>query len=128
MRLRRKPRKTEPTIALINIVFLMLVFFLVAGTLAQPLDPQLSLIKTRDLEGREPPDALLLHPDGRLTYRGADVADAQTFMAALSAQAHDTIRIVPDRDAPAADLVATAHALRAAGAKTVLIVTERAVP
>ncbi|HBR39356.1 MAG TPA: biopolymer transporter ExbD, partial [Sulfitobacter pontiacus] len=35
-----KPQR-EPTIALINIVFLMLVFFMVAGTLAQPLDPDL---------------------------------------------------------------------------------------
>ena len=40
-----KPQR-EPTIALINIVFLMLVFFMVAGTLAQPLDPDLKLVET----------------------------------------------------------------------------------
>ena len=63
-------KKSEPTIALINIVFLMLIFFLVAGTLAQPLHGKLQLIKTSDLEGREPPDALVLHANGRLSYRG----------------------------------------------------------
>lgn len=53
-----KPRqrsKREPTIALINIVFLMLVFFMVAGTLAQPLDPELKLVKTEELDGIAPP-------------------------------------------------------------------------
>ncbi|HBT01217.1 MAG TPA: biopolymer transporter ExbD, partial [Citreicella sp.] len=38
MRKVRQKTEREPTIALINIVFLMLIFFLVAGTLAQPLD------------------------------------------------------------------------------------------
>ena len=52
-------KKGEPTIALINIVFLMLIFFLVAGTLAQPLDGDLELVATSDLEGREPPEALV---------------------------------------------------------------------
>ena len=52
-------KKGEPTIALINIVFLMLIFFLVAGTLAQPLDGDLELVETSDLEGREPPEALV---------------------------------------------------------------------
>lgn len=39
MRAHRQKSEREPTIALINIVFLMLVFFMVAGTLAAPLDP-----------------------------------------------------------------------------------------
>lgn len=119
-----KPKR-EPTIALINIVFLMLVFFMVAGTLAQPLDPALKLVKTRDLDGTAPPDALVLHPDGRLAYRGAPVANAAAFLAGLDAEDRTTIRLVPDRDAPAAALVALGRDLRVAGAEKVLIVTER---
>ena len=53
-------KKPEPAIALINIVFLMLIFFLIAGTLAPPLDKDLTLVRTAGLEGREPPDALVL--------------------------------------------------------------------
>jgi len=126
MRARRPKSEREPTIALINIVFLMLIFFLVAGTLAQPLDPALKLVSTADLEGSAPPpDALVVHPDGRLSQGGSDVADAETFLATLDDAALETIRLVPDRDLPAAELVALARDLRAGGAQRVLIVSER---
>lgn len=116
----------EPTIALINIVFLMLVFFMVAGTLAQPLDRSLDLVRTADLEGRAPPDALVIHPDGRLVYRGADQLDVAAYLKGLSDEQRDVIRLVPDRELPAADLVALTRDLRAAGAQRVILVTERA--
>ncbi|WP_299970297.1 biopolymer transporter ExbD [uncultured Roseobacter sp.] len=118
-------RKREPTIALINIVFLMLVFFLVAGTLAPPLDPSLSLVKTRDLEGRPPPDALIIHSDGTLSFRGADQSDAETYVQSLSDDARAVVRILPDRDLPAATLVAVGRALSRGGAGQVMIITER---
>jgi biopolymer transport protein ExbD len=126
-RLAKDKPKREPTIALINIVFLMLVFFMVAGTLAQPLEPGLSLVETRDLDGRAPPDALVIHPDGRLAYRGETVADAVEFLARLDETARETIRIAPDRNAPAERLVTVGRDLKAAGAKRVLIVTERGI-
>ena len=66
-------RKQEPTLALINIVFLMLIFFLVACTPAPPRDPDLTLVETRDLEGREPPNAVVVRADGSLSYRGQPV-------------------------------------------------------
>ena len=116
----------EPTIALINIVFLMLVFFMVAGTLAQPLDRSLDLVRTADLEGRAPPDALVIHPDGRLVYRGADQLDVAAYLEGLPDEQRDVIRLVPDRALPAADLVALTRDLRAAGAQRVILVTERA--
>lgn len=119
-----KPQR-EPTIALINIVFLMLVFFMVAGTLAQPLDSSLSLVNTQDLEGRAPPDALVVHTDGRMSYRGGDQPNAADYIATLSAAERETIRIVPDRALPAAELMRIARDLRGAGAGQILIVTER---
>ena len=136
MRKTRQKTEREPTIALINIVFLMLIFFLVAGTLAQPLDSSLSLVRTADLEGRAPPDTLVVHADGRLSYRGRDVASAQAYLdlrAADATQMPDSdpdaptaVRLVPDRDLPAAKLVALGRDLAAAGAGSVMIVTERA--
>ncbi|MEP2922420.1 biopolymer transporter ExbD [Sulfitobacter sp.] len=127
---RRQKTKThrEPTIALINIVFLMLVFFMVAGTLAQPLDPALTLVKTRDLEGRSPPDALVVHPDGRIAYRGADQSDVAAFIADLSEEERAVVRLVPDRALPAEKLVTLTRDLRAAGAERVVLVTERSAP
>ncbi|APX14095.1 ExbD/TolR family protein [Tateyamaria omphalii] len=124
MRARRQTR--EPTIALINIVFLMLVFFMVAGTLAAPLERDLALVRTDDLEGRAPPDALVIHADGQMVYRGAAQADAEGYLAGLDPEAREEVRIVPDRDLPAADLVRLGRDLRRAGAGRVIIVTERA--
>ncbi len=120
-----KPHR-EPTIALINIVFLMLVFFMVAGTLAQPLDPALILVTTADLEGRAPPDALVVHPDGRIVYRGTEQTDAAAFVAKLNEDEKAVVRLVPDRALPAHKLVALTRELRTAGAQKVMLVTERA--
>jgi|AntRauTorckE5430_2_1112549.scaffolds.fasta_scaffold71728_2 biopolymer transport protein ExbD len=124
-RLAPKKAQREPTIALINIVFLMLVFFMVAGTLGQPLDRSLDLVRTADLDGRAPPDALVIHPDGRLEFRGVEQTSAAMFYATLPETARDTVRIVPDRALPARDLITLSRDLRAAGAQRVLVVTER---
>ena len=125
-KLASRTAQREPTIALINIVFLMLVFFMVASTLAQPLDRSLDLVRTADLEGRAPPDALVIHPDGRLVYRGADQLDVAAYLEGLPKEQRDVIRLVPDRALPASDLVALTRDLRAAGAQRVILVTERA--
>lgn len=121
----RAPR--EPTIALINIVFLMLVFFMVAGTLATPPDRDLTLVKTSDLEGREPADTLVIAPDGSLRFRGQPVGEAAQVLNRLTAEG-GIARLLPDRDAPAARVLAVARALRNGGAERVVIVTEKALP
>ncbi|MEO0751334.1 MAG: biopolymer transporter ExbD [Pseudomonadota bacterium] len=126
MRRRTPSRRKEPTIALINIVFLMLIFFLVAGTLSRPLDGDLDLVRTADLEGALPPDTLVVHPDGRLSYRGEDIAGIDAFLATRTEEERKTVRLVPDRDLPAQELVKLARALRGAGAESVMVVTERA--
>ncbi|MEM8836464.1 MAG: biopolymer transporter ExbD [Pseudomonadota bacterium] len=127
-------KKAEPTIALINIVFLMLIFFLIAGTLAAPIDRDLSLIKLSNLDGKEPPDALLIFSDKRLSFRGADTT-IDDHLAFRRDEAIDSafeenenaliIRIVPDRELPARDLVALSNELRSKGAARVVVVTER---
>lgn len=119
----RRPR--DSTIALTNVVFLLLIFFLIAGTIAPPLDPDLRLVDTSGLDGREPPDALVLRADGRLSFRGAP-ATVAGYMATQPGGA--AVRIVPDRAVPARRLIAVTGALRRAGAGSVRVVTERALP
>jgi biopolymer transport protein ExbD len=127
MQIRQKIQsEREPTIALINIVFLMLVFFMIAGTLAPPLNREIRLVRTADLEGGAPPDTLVIHKDGRLSFRGEDVSDAAAYISALPEEARAVLRVVPDRDLPARDLVKIGNALRAAGAERVILVSERA--
>ncbi|MEM7440228.1 MAG: biopolymer transporter ExbD [Pseudomonadota bacterium] len=117
----RRKQNREPTIALINIVFLMLVFFMVAGALSPPIDGSLKLINTSDLEGRAPHDALVLAADGTLAYRGETV-DLRAFVA----QHGPEVKVIPDRETQAQKLVEFSAALTAAGATKVLIVTEKA--
>lgn len=118
-------RPPEPTIALINIVFLMLIFFLIAGSIAPPLDPNLTLVSTRDLDGREPPDALVITAEGRSLYRGEEISPEAYIAEVASDQKAPEIRLVPDRDLPVETLLAMGRALQEAGATKLFVVTER---
>ena len=122
IRYAQQRRKRDPSIALINIVFLMLVFFLIAGTIAAPLDSELKLVETAGLEGREPPDALVLREDGSLNFRGI-ATDAERYM---SGHGDGPVRIVPDRNASGLRMMELSRSLRNLGASSVIVVTERA--
>jgi biopolymer transport protein ExbD len=125
---RPKPsRERESTITLINIVFLMLIFFLIAGTLAPPLDDDVALIATREAEPAEPPEALVALADGTLRYRG-EATTPEAFMSARAADQDPAAKLAADRELPAANLIDIVAALRAAGATSVRVVTERAAP
>ena len=121
--LTQAPRpRAEPTIALINIVFLMLIFFLIAGSLAPRPDGDVALISLSEITTEPPSDALVMLADGSLRHAGATLsrADALTRFAET-----ERVRLLPDRDAPAAELVTLAQALRAASVAELVIVTER---
>lgn len=117
----RKP--AEPTIALINIVFLMLIFFLIAGSIAPGPDPDVQLVSLSDMPTEPPRDALVLLADGGLRLDGESLSTAQA-LAQMAGQS--TVRVLPDRAAPAADLIALARHLRAGGAEKLMIVTREA--
>jgi biopolymer transport protein ExbD len=123
--MRRRPfhkSDREPTITLINVVFLMLIFFMVAGTIGPSVDPRLTLVQADSLIATPPADALLVLADGTLLQRGQVVTVVQ---AALGG---GTIRVMPDRDLPGRSLVVLGRDLKAAGAQSVVIVAERRSP
>lgn len=129
MRLPRptRPKERDNTIALINIVFLMLIFFLIAGSLSPPLDPDVSLISTEQAERAEPPDALMAMRDGSLRLHGEETS-ASAYMALLlkgKGSRDAVVKLAADRELPAARLVEIVDELRAAGAVTVTVITER---
>ena len=126
MRTRRNITRREPTIALINVVFLMLIFFLIAGTVAAPVSTDLTLIKTSALSAAAPPDGLVIHADGRMESGGRAVSDVAAYVAALPDEDKANLRIVPDRDLPARTLLQIGAAMRSAGAESVIIATEKA--
>ncbi|NEX45402.1 biopolymer transporter ExbD [Rhodobacter sp. ETT8] len=120
-------QKSEPTITLINVVFLMLIFFLVAGQVAAPVDRNIRLIDAASVSSRAPDDALAIRADGTTLWRGV-VTSPEAFAAARLAEGSEVLRLVPARDLPAQDLLHLASTLRAAGAAEVRLVTERSTP
>lgn len=124
MRLAPSPRaKPEPTIALINVVFLMLVFFLIAGKVAQPVDRDVQLVDADSVAARVPDDALVVRADGTLVWRG--LATTLDDFAAAQPDETGALRILPDRNLPARDLIAVAAALRAQTGQDVRLVTRQ---
>ncbi len=125
-RVQAKPRqRAESTIALINVVFLMLIFFLVAGSLSPPMNDQIALVSLADIEGRQPPNAVMLHSDGTVTWRGAEIDPLSFVLPEDATEAAGQLRLIPDRDVPAATLMAVAAALQEAGAEEIFLVIER---
>lgn len=120
-----KRRAPEPTIALINVVFLMLVFFLIAGTIAPPMDGEVQLVLTKELEGQAPPNALVLHEDGRVSYRGETIDPELFDFADLSTGKTKSLRLIPDRNLAASDLLKISGQFQARGAEKIVVVTER---
>ncbi|MEJ6404832.1 ExbD/TolR family protein [Yoonia sp. 2307UL14-13] len=125
--IRATREKGEPTLPLINIVFLMLIFFLVTAQMARPLDPDIQLINTDDPAFVPPPDAIVIDAAGDITFRGQPLS-ADAVLAILQAERDGDInaRILPDRRAPAELVISVAQELRGAGAQSVFIVTEQA--
>ena len=120
---RKRQSQREPIIAMINIIFLMLIFFMVAGSLSGRPDGSLEFVRTDALDCCVPPDALVVMADGRMSYGGAPVASPAAYLASLPGNAPPA-RIVPDRNLPANDLLAIIAALREAGAGRIIILTE----
>lgn len=120
----RRPK--EPTIALINVVFLMLVFFMVAGTIAPALESDVKLVETANLEGREPPNALVIDSTGQLRHRGVVLTSAAAYLDRPDSRDRSVVRLMPDRALAASTLMQIAAELRGAGVKRIVIATERA--
>jgi biopolymer transport protein ExbD len=117
----------ERIMPLINIVFLLLIFFMVAGRLgaSDPFDvipPETGHAEAARLEGVE----ILLGADGALALDRREV-DRATLMAELARRLGDApgtrLRLRADQGGEARALVTLMQELRALGAREVTLVT-----
>lgn len=122
----------EPTLALINVVFLLLLFFVVTGTIVYQHDrsilPPTSFLLT---PGKAPADAVYVDAEGGLSFRG-ETQDAAGIAQVLRAerQGEDgavprTIQVVADRSLNARTLLGVVRTLRDQGLHSLSIVTVR---
>ena len=124
---RLKPRRRQdPTIALINIVFLLLVFFLVAGTMAPPLSSRAKLAQSAAGEESEAQDALVILASGELLHRGSPT-QLEAFAASLPALPANSRRLLvaADRELPAQQLLEILATLKQMGRFDIHLVIER---
>lgn len=125
----RASRKPENTIALINVVFLMLIFFLVAGTLAPTPDRNVDFITLAAKDTAAPPDMLYIRADGTLTWRGNQLPLSEHVQRWENLQSEATeavpLRIAADRSLPAVDLLDAIDELRKAGVDQLTLIAER---
>lgn len=118
-------RNETGMLPLINIVLLLLIFFLIAGRVADVQDrgdirPPTS---ASDEPVRHPPVTLALGPRGRLTLNGTDVSFETAGPALHSALAADDPRVAlkVDRDVTAETLDALLDVVRAQGVATLTL-------
>lgn len=134
MRLAASPvkRSSDWVLQLINIVFLLLLFFLVNGTIAAPQDtgvepPHSVLIAA----GNPPRDAAYIDHDGNVRYRQAPASLEQIARqlrsdAAALGLAGETLPplvIVADRRLKASRLVASIEELKRLGVRNISLLT-----
>ena len=120
-RLSAPQRRTarEAVVPMINVVFLLLIFFLMTAqiTPAPPFD--LTLPRAEAEAGARPAPPLYVAADGRIAFR--DLTGPAAVRAAAAAGA---VRIEADTALPAPDLARLLAALAAAGAEEITLATQ----
>lgn len=124
---RKEPE--ENVIPLINIVFLLLIFFMVAGTLT-PRSPFDITLPATEQGGERPTDPLRIYlsGDGRIALNGEEIAAGGLSgrLAARFASSPDLpVQIEADSDAASHKLLEVMDALREAGFERVNLLTRQ---
>jgi biopolymer transport protein ExbD len=121
---RRRRVEREPTIALINIVFLILIFFMVAGSLAQTPKAAFEFVSSSNLECCAPGDTLTVSSAGELAFNGAAYDDIGQLLSDHP-ELRRVTRLIPAKTLPAERLLEILKSLRESGVERLVLVTER---
>ncbi|MGC1504445.1 MAG: biopolymer transporter ExbD [Sulfitobacter sp.] len=107
-RRRPLPRPSEPirpdvSLFIVNIVLLLILFFLATGSLVSTPDEGVRISETRDLPiDQLPKPVLIVEEDGRLTLDGEELTVDGLPLAMVG---HNILHVLIDRTAPALDLL-----------------------
>ena len=129
MKLPFRPRRppSDSIVPLINIVFLLLIFYMLTGSLARPelfrIDPPTSKSKT---QGAPEPSTILLAADGRLAFgnKAMSLENVRKAVAArFKANPKIKVEIKADAKVPARHLLLLLDELRNTGVQAVGLTT-----
>jgi biopolymer transport protein ExbD len=126
-----RPKKTgykpDGTLPLINIVFLLVLAFMMAGTFTEPLPEDFTPLRSGQAELSEPegiPVVLTMNSEGGVSLEGRDQSanELETVLRRLGQSEH-SIEVRTDARAPAVRVIALLGSAERADIKDVQIVT-----
>jgi len=124
---RDRPRMDERVLPLVNVVFLLLIFFILAGRLAASDAFRVEPPETRAGQAADPGElVVLVAADGRLALDGEIVTQrelSERLTDALEGSAAPAVRVKADGRAAATEVVAVMEAIRGAGAQKIRLLT-----
>lgn len=130
MKFRTPPRRqmTDNTIPLINIVFLMLIFFLFAGSVARDDARRITPPEMiQDDENIRSTGALIIASEQELYLEDKPVT-LEAAIAAHLAKGGGLMRVAAEAKLPSDQLEAVLSALTAAGIKDIVLITRKGLP
>jgi len=114
----KKRQAIEPILPMINVVFLLLVFFLLSSQIAPRAPFAVIPPKLPSGEYLTPEAVLFIAADGQLHFSDAEGNDALAAVVAQTAEL-ETLTLRADAEAPARKVAALISRLRDAGIKSV---------
>jgi biopolymer transport protein ExbD len=127
----RRERPVDWVLQFINIVFLILLFFMVNGTIASQPRPDIFPPVAIYNEAANPPqNAVFIDRDGTVSYAGRPLTpvEFETLIASAGESGDAQRVIVADRRLPASVLIGLLSTLQSKGLPVPPIVTLRALP
>jgi len=118
----RRRRAAEPIVPMINVVFLLLIFFLMSAQIAPPAPFEVTLPESADGDRAAPADTLYMAAGGRLAFNDAR-GDAVLGALAARATPDAPLQIRADARLEARALARLLPQLAARGVAQVEIVT-----
>ncbi|HLV77782.1 MAG TPA: biopolymer transporter ExbD [Marinobacter sp.] len=116
-------RVEDALLPLINLVFLLLIFFIVAGQLAD--EPLPELPGTTTLKQEQPPSAdLMVSAEGVWKVQGTVLTEDQLLAALPEPDQSNPLKIAADQSLTMADLESLLRLLELGGYTDVLLLTE----
>ena len=128
--LTKKGRRIDDNmVPMINIVFLLLIFFMVAARIQQSAPSEIHLPHSTQTEtNQQPASTLFVNADGKLTFRGqrVELAELPGLLASSSQAPPETISLHVDQRLTASQLDSVLAPLRQFPELSLTLVTRKA--
>lgn len=121
-----RQKSTDWVLQFINIVFLLLLYFMVNGSIIERQRTEIELpLSVVESASNPPQDAVYIDRRGDLYFHDAKITVARLAGQLATNSVDHTITIVADKLLPAATLIAAMESLRRAGFPRLSVVTLR---